>query len=141
MRRQARDFKRQEKLDAISDLNVTPLIDLAFSLLIIFMITTPLMEQSIRVDLPDQSEQAAVDPDEKEVEVIAINATGEYYWGPRKVPRAELAKLLAEAGQLEEEPIIHLRADRNLKFQSVVDVIDMIKKENLTQFRIDTQLN
>jgi biopolymer transport protein ExbD len=52
-----------------------------------------------------------------------------------------LAKLLAEAGQLEEEPIIHLRADRNLKFQSVVDVIDMIKKENLTQFRIDTQLN
>ncbi len=141
MRRQARDFKRQEKLDAISDLNVTPLIDLAFSLLIIFMITTPLMEQSIRVDLPDQSEQAAVDPDEKEVEVISINATGEYYWGSRKVPRAELATLLAEAGQLEEEPIIHLRADRNLKFQSVVDVIDMIKKENLTQFRIDTQLN
>ena len=81
MRRQARDFKRQEQLDAISDLNVTPLIDLAFSLLIIFMITTPLMEQSIRVDLPDQSEQAAVDPDEQQVEVIAIKATGAYFWG------------------------------------------------------------
>ncbi|MGE4551220.1 MAG: biopolymer transporter ExbD [Opitutales bacterium] len=141
MRRQARDFKRQEKLDAISDLNVTPLIDLAFSLLIIFMITTPLMEQSIRVDLPDQSQQAAVDPDEKQVKVIAIKASGAYFWGTRQVPKAELAKLLAEAGQADEEPIIHLRADRNLKFQSVVDVIDMIKKENLTQFRIDTQLN
>ena len=141
MRRQARDFKRQEKLDAISDLNVTPLIDLAFSLLIIFMITTPLMEQSIRVDLPDQSEQAAVDPDEKQVEVIAIKASGAYFWGTRQVPKAELAKLLAEASQADEEPIIHLRADRNLKFQFVIDVIDMIKKENLTQFRIDTQLN
>ena len=141
MRRQARDFKRQEKLDAISDLNVTPLIDLAFSLLIIFMITTPLMEQSIRVDLPDQSEQAAGDPDEKQVEVIAIKASGAYFWGTRQVRKAELAKLLAEARQADEEPIIHLRADRNLKFQFVIDVIDMIKKENLTQFRIDTQLN
>ena len=141
MRRQARDFKRQEKLDAISDLNVTPLIDLAFSLLIIFMITTPLMEQSIRVDLPDQSQQSAVELDEKQVEIIAIKASEAYFWGTRQVRKPELAKLLAEAGRAAEEPIIHLRADRNLKFQFVIDVIDMIKKENLTQFRIDTQLN
>ena len=50
----ARDFKRPNKLAVISDLNVTPLIDLAFSLLIIFMITTPVIEQYNRIDLPTQ---------------------------------------------------------------------------------------
>ena len=50
----ARDFKRKKKLAVISELNVTPLIDLAFSLLIIFMITTPVIEQYNRINLPDQ---------------------------------------------------------------------------------------
>ena len=136
----ARDFKRQEKLDAISDLNVTPLIDLAFSLLIIFMITTPLMEQSIRVELPLQSEQTAVDPDEQQIETISIKASGTYFWGDRQVKKNELAQLLLEAATAPKEPVIHLRADGGLRFQSVVDVIDMVKKEDLRHFSIDTQI-
>ena len=55
----ARDFKRQNKLAVISELNVTPLIDLAFSLLIIFMITTPVIEQYNRIDLPSQKTSQA----------------------------------------------------------------------------------
>jgi len=139
MRGKARDFKRREKLDAISELNVTPLIDLAFSLLIIFMITTPLMEQSIRVDIPVQTAGPAA-PDEQQVETIAITASGAYHWGSREVEKAELASLLAQAAAVPEQPVIHLRADRNLRFQSVVDVIDMVKKENLIHFSIDTQI-
>lgn len=135
----ARDFKRQEKLDAISELNVTPLIDLAFSLLIIFMITTPLMEQSILVDLV-KSEEGPETPSELQIENISITASGAYHWGSREVGKPELAQLLAKAAAEEEEPVIHLRADRNLKFQAVVDVIEMIQKEKLTKFSIDTQL-
>jgi len=135
----ARDFKRQEKLDAISELNVTPLIDLAFSLLIIFMITTPLMEQSIRVDLV-KSEEGAEKSTEMKIENISITAAGAYHWGSREVAKTELAELLAQAADADEEPVIHLRADRNLKFQSVVDVIEMIQKEKLTKFSIDTQV-
>ncbi|MFP6901316.1 MAG: biopolymer transporter ExbD [Opitutales bacterium] len=140
MRRQVRDFKRKEKLDAISELNVTPLIDLAFSLLIIFMITTPLLEQSIRVELPVVSESNLPPPDETVIETIAIDASGTIHWGPDKVGKDELAVLLAKAAAAAEQPVIHLRADSNLRFQAVVDVIDMIKKENLTRFSIDTQL-
>ena len=133
-----RDFKRQEKLDAISELNVTPLIDLAFSLLIIFMITTPLMEQTIQVDLA-KSEEGTEKSGEIRIENISITATGAYHWGSKEVAKAELAQLLAQAALAEEEPVIHLRADRNLKFQSVVDVIEMIQKEKLSKFSIDTQ--
>ncbi|MFP6854491.1 MAG: biopolymer transporter ExbD [Opitutales bacterium] len=133
-----RDFKRQEKLDAISELNVTPLIDLAFSLLIIFMITTPLMEQTIQVDLA-KSKEGTEKSGEIRIENISITATGAYHWGSKEVAKAELAQLLAQAALAEEEPVIHLRADRNLKFQSVVDVIEMIQKEKLSKFSIDTQ--
>ena len=66
----ARDFKQTKKLDCISDLNVTPLIDLAFALLIIFMITTPVIEQYNRIELPDQS--ISDQPTKKQLEEMIV---------------------------------------------------------------------
>ena len=70
----ARDFKRPNKLAVISDLNVTPLIDLAFSLLIIFMITTPVIEQYNRIDLPSQNSDSNQKPPEQEDKFITIDS-------------------------------------------------------------------
>lgn len=86
----ARDFKRKNKLAVISDLNVTPLIDLAFSLLIIFMITTPVIEQYNRIDLPDQPSDQDQPLPEIEDEFITIDAQGTYHWGQVKVSKVEL---------------------------------------------------
>ena len=72
----ARDFKRQNKLAVISDLNVTPLIDLAFSLLIIFMITTPVIEQYNRIDLPSQKTSKPQKPPELSDQFITIDHIG-----------------------------------------------------------------
>ena len=72
----ARDFKRANKLAVISDLNVTPLIDLAFSLLIIFMITTPVIEQYNRIDLPDQPSDDKQPPPKLDDQFITIDAEG-----------------------------------------------------------------
>ena len=86
----ARDFKRPNKLAVISDLNVTPLIDLAFSLLIIFMITTPVIEQYNRIDLPNQNSDSNQKPPEQEDKFITIDASGDYNWGQDSVTRPEL---------------------------------------------------
>ena len=134
----ARNFKQKEKLDAISELNVTPLIDLAFSLLIIFMITTPLMEQSIRVNVPFQTAGIS-SSDEPDVEVIAIDASGDVHWGTRKVDEEELRNLLQQAANEPEQPVIHLKADRDLDYQSVIDVIALIAEYKLSKLNIDTQ--
>ena len=80
----ARSFTRKNKLSVISELNVTPLIDLAFSLLIIFMITTPVIEQYNRVNLPDQSSSAKQPPPPAEDKYITIDQAGDYFWG--KIP-------------------------------------------------------
>ena len=92
----ARDFKRANKLAVISDLNVTPLIDLAFSLLIIFMITTPVIEQYNRIDLPDQTTNEKQPPPEMDDQFITIDSDGAYHWGQDKVSKFELEAKLDE---------------------------------------------
>ena len=135
----ARDFKQTKKLESISDLNVTPLIDLAFALLIIFMITTPVIEQYNRIELPDQSisdQQTKKQPEDKP---ITIDANGAYQWGGDDVTKARLEVLLdgiAEVSPLDQ-PVVHIRGDKNLPYQKIIDVVDMLKSRNLTKLSLD----
>ena len=136
----ARDFKRANKLAVISDLNVTPLIDLAFSLLIIFMITTPVIEQYNRVDLPEQQSADTQPPPVMEDKFITIDAEGVYHWGKNPIGKEELGNQLDEISKATgEQPTIHIRGDRNLLWQQIVDVINMLKERNLTKLSLDTK--
>ena len=136
----ARDFKRANKLAVISDLNVTPLIDLAFSLLIIFMITTPVIEQYNRIDLPDQSSNDTQPPPKLDDQFITIDAEGMYHWGQDPISKAELEVRLDEVAIREgEKPVIHIRGDRSLRYQKIFDVINMLKARNLTKLSLDTK--
>ena len=136
----ARDFKRENKLAVISDLNVTPLIDLAFSLLIIFMITTPVIEQYNRIDLPDQAPGPIQPPPEIEDRFITIDAEGKYQWGKDSVSKGELeGRLDAIAESAGEQPTIHIRGDRALPYQKVIDVVNMLKERNPTKLSLDTK--
>ena len=136
----ARDFKRANKLAVISDLNVTPLIDSAFSLLIIFMITTPVIEQYNRIDLPDQTTNEKQPPPEMDDQFITIDSDGAYHWGQDKVSKFELETKLDEiASSQEEQPVIHIRGDKSLRYQKIFDVINMLKARNLTKLSLDTK--
>lgn len=124
----------------MTELNVTPLMDLAFSLLIIFMISTPLLEQTIPVNLPKQdSNNASARPD-IDFQLITIKEDGSVYWGRQRVDFPELNALLDSLSKMPEPPAISLRADRNLRYQQVVDVIDAIKRNNLTKLHLDTEV-
>lgn len=124
----------------MTELNVTPLMDLAFSLLIIFMISTPLLEQTIPVNLPKQdANSASVRPD-IDFQLITIKADGQIYWGKQPVDLVELNSLLASLSKTQDPPAISLRADRNLIYQKVIDVIDAIKRNNLTKLHLDTEV-
>ncbi len=124
----------------MTELNVTPLMDLAFSLLIIFMISTPLLEQTIPVNLPKQdANSASVRPD-IDFQLITIKADGQIYWGKQPVDLVKLNSLLASLSKTQDPPAISLRADRNLIYQKVIDVIDAIKRNNLTKLHLDTEV-
>ena len=136
----ARDFKRQNKLAVISDLNVTPLIDLAFSLLIIFMITTPVIEQYNRIDLPTQNTTQTQELPKLDDQFITIEANGQFRWGKDAVSQVSLeAKLDEVASSDGDQPTIHIRGDRTLPYQKIMDVVNMLKARNLTKLSLDTK--
>ena len=140
----ARNFRnRSHAAPPIADLNVTNLIDLAFMLLIIFMVATPLIqqEQTIPVELPFESKsaQSKVDPDDR-FESITIRADGTYALGQRTVTLAQLAQELARFAMEPKPPVFRLRMDGKSTAQQYVAVMDQLTKNKLRRISIDTQL-
>lgn len=136
----ARNFHRKDRLSALTEINVTPLIDLAFALLIIFMITTPLLEQTIEVNLP--VEAAKQQPEDREdFQAIAINRAGLYFWGEEQVSEQQLADLLDTMAMDPAPPVLSIRADSELTYQKVITLIDMIKQRKLSKISLDTKVD
>jgi biopolymer transport protein ExbD len=136
----ARTFKRKNRMDAFSGIDITPLIDLAFSMLIIFMISAPLLEQTIPINLPTQSSLPKNDTSDPQYQVISINAANQYHYGTERVSFQELSSRIELLSHQSNQPIIHLRADGQLQYQSVVNVIDLLERNGLEKLRLDTQV-
>ena len=130
----ARSFHRKKPLDAMSEIN-----DLAFSLLIIFMITAPLLEQTIQVNLPVESQKTQELREDTEFQAISIDSHGKYFWGKQEVDLEQLDGLLMTFAEQEDPPVVRLRADKKLPYQKIISVIDLIKKHKLTKLNLDTQ--
>lgn len=138
----ARIFRRKQQLHPVAELNVTNLVDLGFTLLIIFMIATPLIqqEQTIAVNLPGESkrEQPKPPPDTEFV-AISIDRSGNFYYGSRRVSLPELSRQLMGEAAKPKQPVIRIRADLTLQWQQVVRVMDEVKRHNLTRITFDTE--
>jgi biopolymer transport protein TolR len=138
----ARTFRRQRTAHPISELNVTNLIDVAFTLLIIFMIATPLIniEQTIRVNLPVESvsEQPRPDPRDR-FETLTVQADGNVQLGNRSMTLRMLAGELERFAAEPRPPVITLRVDAKATAQHWVSVMAELKRHNLTRLSFDTQ--
>jgi biopolymer transport protein TolR len=138
----ARTFRRQRTAHPIADLNLTNLIDLGFTLLIIFMIATPLIqqEQTIPVNLPTESKRGQPKaPSEPEFQPISIDRSGQYYYGPHRVSFRELEILVAGLGARQKQPVIRIRADQTLQYQQVIRLMNLLMKNNCSKITFDTQ--
>ena len=135
----ARNFHRKDRLSALTEINVTPLIDLAFALLIIFMITTPLLEQTVELNLP--LETAKPQPEDREdFQSVSIDKNGQYYWGDQQVSEQQLGDLLDTMAMDPAPDVLSIRADAQLPYQRVITLVDMIKQRKLTKISLDTKV-
>ncbi|BBL72721.1 hypothetical protein MoryE10_33270 [Methylogaea oryzae] len=98
-----------------------PLIDVMLVLLVIFMITAPLMEHGVKIDLPKASSQPNPAPPERIA--LSIAADGGLYWNGEAVERAALRERLAAAAQRLPQPELHLRADKATPYQAVAEAL------------------
>lgn len=135
----ARNFHRKDRLSALTEINVTPLIDLAFALLIIFMVTTPLLEQTIDVNLPLEASKSQ--SESREIfQTITIDRNGNYYWSDQNVTPQQLGELLDTMAMDAAPPVLSIRADAALPYQRVITLIDMIKQRKLSKISLDTKV-
>ena len=136
----ARTFKRQRQSHPISELNVTNLIDLGFTLLIIFMIATPLInqEQTVPVNLPveSKSEQSQPDKDTKFV-ALTLDAKGGLYVDNVAVSSEELALRLRSFDV--KNTVIRIRAEGSVPYQKIISLMEEVKKSGLSRISFDTQ--
>lgn len=114
------------KSGVVADINVTPMADVMLVLLIIFMITTPLLQSGITVNLPKAKNPLdAPEADSKEAVVIALNREGKIYLGKRQVGEDDLYQYLTEkfsGGELNRT--IFLKADTALSYGRVVQIVN-----------------
>jgi biopolymer transport protein TolR len=138
----ARIFRRPRHLHPVAELNVTNMVDLGFTLLIIFMIATPLIqqEQTIPVNLPGETkrDQTKTPPDTEFI-AISIDRSGNYYFGSERMSLPEVSRQLMNLAARPKQPVIRIRADLTLQWQQVVRVMDEIKRHNLTKITFDTE--
>ena len=113
---------------ALAELNITPLLDLVFVLLIIFMITTPLLEQQLPVDLPKSSQAAAANlPDPKSILTLTLSKDGAVLLGPDKVALDQLANLLTQRKSRDPELVVSMRADASLPYETVFRALEAVR--------------
>lgn len=111
----------------MTELNITPLLDLVFVLLIIFMITTPLIEQQISLNLPKSQPATQNDVNPKSVLSVNIDAKGTIYLSEKKVTLKQLEAAITQQMKKDSNSAVALRADAKLQYQQLVDVLDLIK--------------
>lgn len=133
-----RRFSNQNALVTLSDINVTPLIDLAFVLLIIFMITTPFLEKGLNLDLPSGGiSDVALHPDQ--IRIIEITAKGDYFLDRRALPFSDLSSQIAEAFGKDPEIAVHIRADKTASWEKVAGVVDLLAQLGIPKVSMRTE--
>lgn len=109
----------------MAEINVTPMVDVMLVLLVIFMVTAPLIQQGVSVDLP-QTKAQALDVQEKR-NVLTLTRERKVFLGEAEIPLAELRDRLTNNVRLQQEKQIFLHADRSLDYGFVVDVMGVVK--------------
>lgn len=110
----------------MSEINVTPMVDVLLVLLIIFMIMAPLLQHPIKVDLPDANLNKAP-PKISQPMDLAIRADGSLYLDDSQVTLQELKARLAVAAQASPQPQVQIRADKTVEYRNIWDVMSSAK--------------
>jgi len=124
-------FDRKSSSQPMAEINMVPLIDVVLVLLVIFIVTAPLLTNAVKLDLPKATSNADIQKPEK-VE-FAIDPAGSLFWNGERLSREEAAEKFAEAGRKRPQPEIYLRADQNVAYRYVAEMLADASKAGLSK--------
>ena len=136
-------MRRQRKHRVVSEINVVPYIDVMLVLLIIFMITAPLLQQGVEIDLP-QASANPLPPDQHEPVVVSVDKKGAFYLdigdAPDKPIDAQLlVNRVAAVRQLKPNIPVLVRGDREVGYGSIVDVMVLLQRAGIDKVGLMTE--
>tara|TARA_B100001964_G_C14174142_1_gene572965 strand:- start:478 stop:888 length:411 start_codon:yes stop_codon:yes gene_type:complete len=120
----------------MSEINVTPLVDVMLVLMIIFMVTAPLIQQGLEVELPTADGQAM--PAQDSIAILTVTKDRRVYLGDQEIPWDLLEEKLTHNKKLRKDQEVYLHADRNLPYGVVVDIMDIIKRAGVSNLGMVT---
>ena len=124
-----RNFNRYRGKAPMADMNVVPLVDVMLVLLVIFIVTAPLLTHAVKIDLPKASSSANITKPEH-IE-FGIREGGDLFWNGEPVAVMDLGPRFAAEAKRQPQPELHLRADRNARYESVAKVMAVAAKAGL----------
>lgn len=132
-----RRFSQRSHLVTVAEINITPLLDLAFVLLIIFVITTPLLEQSISLKLP-RGGQPDQHIDKRNIRTVEISNTGVYALDRQRMSLDEILRRLQYESRENPNLIVYIRGDKDSRLDSTAQLLDGCQRYGITRYSIRT---
>ena len=121
-----------------STINTTPLVDVMLVLLIIFLITIPVVTQSITLELP--KERNVVTVTKPENILLAVSKDGDLYWNTKRIDDIEeLTKMLTEKAKMKPQPEVHIRGDANTRYESIGRVVFACQRAGIVKVGFITE--
>jgi biopolymer transport protein ExbD len=132
-----RRFSQRNSLVTLSDINITPLLDLAFVLLIIFVITTPLLEKGLPMKL---SKGGTTDEklEKKDIRVLEITARGEYVLDHRPMKLSSVEQQLVREFHANPNIVVYIRADKSGMVDYLLAAVDRCRRNGITRYSFRT---
>jgi biopolymer transport protein ExbD len=124
-------FDGRQHQAPMAEMNVVPLVDVMLVLLVIFLVTAPLLTHSVKIDLPKAASSANITKPEH-IE-FGIREGGELFWNGEAVPLATLSQRFTAEVARQPQVELHIRADRNARYESVAQVMSLAAKAGLVR--------
>lgn len=124
-------FNSNRNSAPMAEINVIPLVDIMLVLLVIFIVTAPLLSHAVKVDLPKASSTAnSLQADNVQ---FAIDGAGQLYWNGEEISKPQLIERLRQAGAMQPAPELHLRIDRQARYEVVAEVLSEAGKAGVSK--------
>jgi biopolymer transport protein ExbD len=133
-----RRYSQRQSLSTLSEINITPLLDLAFVLLIIFMITTPLLESSVNLVIPSSGVKNRP-MNTSQVQTVSIDRNDTIQFNSEVMDLETLTTQLTQLRQTNPDLAIVIRPDRDLPVQKLIGVMDALQRAGITKVGIATK--
>jgi len=133
-----RRFSQRNSLVTLAEINITPLLDLAFVLLIIFVITTPLLEQGMNLKLPPGGQADNRKLDKNDIRVVEISQNGQYMLGGKIMTVDQVAATVISDFRRNPRLTVDVRADENAAHKHVMAILDRLSNAGIEQYSLRT---